>query len=400
MRRERRLLLMPALLLACIGEPEPPPERAVEVAALLPFTGDGAASGGNLEKALLMARDRINEAGGVAGRPLALVSRDTHSDVSRGLVATQQLLSDNKVLAILGPESENLAKLMVPDCQSADMLLLSPGITSPLVSAFIDKGYWFRFSPSGLTLGRALAARLLADGVSRVGILSVLDEYGSAFGGVVAKEFEQGGGTMRATVRFKEGQAGYGAELSAVFAGAPEAVVLVAYPKPGAAILREAIGTWQGRWYFAPMLRSEAFLQNAPPQTLESTVGVSESAAELDTFAAAFSQRWEGDTPMVRAAYYFDALAVLALAIEAAHREYGGVPPRDMVRDRLPLVAGPPGEPVRWDELARGLELVRSGVDIDYLGASGSMDFDAAHDVPALQPRFWTVQGGALVDLP
>ena len=62
------------------------------IGALLPFTGDRSATGANYEEALILATERVNQAGGIAGRPIRLIAKDTHSDVQRGLQSAQALL--------------------------------------------------------------------------------------------------------------------------------------------------------------------------------------------------------------------------------------------------------------------------------------------------------------------
>src|SRR5687767_1358745 len=83
-------------------DPPPPDPNAIVIGALLPFTGDQAASGINLELAALLAAEQINDLGGVGGRPIRIVSRDTHTDLDRGRAALEDLLNEGAV-AILGP---------------------------------------------------------------------------------------------------------------------------------------------------------------------------------------------------------------------------------------------------------------------------------------------------------
>src|SRR4051812_36024984 len=83
--------------------------EGIPIGALLPFTGELAASGTTLERAVLMAMDSINAVGGVAGQPLRLVSRDTHSTLDRGLAAGGELVDGEQVFAVIGPEDSGLA---------------------------------------------------------------------------------------------------------------------------------------------------------------------------------------------------------------------------------------------------------------------------------------------------
>src|SRR5262245_34688174 len=81
-----------APLAACGSDPAPLPADAIVIGSLLPFTGQEAALGANLEQAMLLAVEDVNAAGGVHGRPLALISRDSNSGSARGLDALLELL--------------------------------------------------------------------------------------------------------------------------------------------------------------------------------------------------------------------------------------------------------------------------------------------------------------------
>ena len=79
-------------------------ENALEIGALLPFTGEQGTSGDNVERALLLAAENVNAAGGVAGVHLRIWALDTHSNLTRGLTAAEQLFRRPRLLAIAGPD--------------------------------------------------------------------------------------------------------------------------------------------------------------------------------------------------------------------------------------------------------------------------------------------------------
>ncbi|GIX12304.1 MAG: hypothetical protein KatS3mg118_0263 [Paracoccaceae bacterium] len=73
----------------------------------------------------------------------------------------------------------------------------------------------------------------------------------------------------------------------------------------------------------------------------------------------------------------YDATFLLALAIEKA-----GSADRSKIAAALREVATPPGEVILPGEWAKAKALIAEGKDINYEGATGSLDFDAAGDVP------------------
>ena len=55
------------MMISCMEHPEKMETDTIIIGALLPFTGDIGATGGNIEKALIMIEEEVNKAGGIGG---------------------------------------------------------------------------------------------------------------------------------------------------------------------------------------------------------------------------------------------------------------------------------------------------------------------------------------------
>jgi hypothetical protein len=110
-------------------------------------------------------------------------------------------------------------------------------------------------------------------------------------------------------------------------------------------------------------------------------------------FEAAYEASYGKKPPLPFIDTAYDATYLLALAIEKAGSTDGA-----KVRDALRPIANPPGEPILPGEWAKAKRLIAEGKDIDYVGASGSQNFDAAGDVPGTF-GVWTVKGGEITTL-
>jgi hypothetical protein len=55
---------------------------------------------------------------------------------------------------------------------------------------------------------------------------------------------------------------------------------------------------------------------------------------------------------------------------------------------------------VQWDQLAMGLETVRAGLEVSYVGLSGPLEFDLNGKTPAANTKWWTIAGDDFADLP
>jgi ABC-type branched-subunit amino acid transport system substrate-binding protein len=188
--------------------------------------------------------------------------------------------------------------------------------------------------------------------------------------------------------------------IGAVSRATPDAIVLAA-PADAAA---EFVQSWNAaqsatRFYFPPPLRSNLFIKNTPTNTLEGSQGVAPTvSADAPSYATSFSQRWGGDVPSSDASYARDALALFALAAQAASTQSGGTLSGPAIKDQVAAVSYTPGaEYIGWNELARGLTILRSGQPVNYRGVSGPVDIVNGLIVPGLI-QVWRVEGNQIVD--
>jgi neutral amino acid transport system substrate-binding protein len=388
------------MLSGCASPGEHYPADAIPVGALLPFTGALAATGTNLEHALYQVTEQVNQAGGISGRQVRLVATDTFSDTQRGLDAARQLIANEHVVALIGPEEGDLASALLPLLPTDKVALISGGINLPELSPTQSGGYFFRTTPSNRALGLGLAHKMFDDGVRKAVVFHASDGYGTSFGQIVADQFTSLGGTVTAIIGLGSGQSSFGTEIRTATAGSPDAVVLVTYSNVGAALAQEwTASAGPAHWYLSPSLKTDVFVENAGPGVLDNSAGVAAAvASDSDLFVARFQQRWSGDTPLIEAFFYYDAMALVALALQAAVAH--GLPPDgDGVRTEIRGVStSPMAETVAWFELGNGLSRLRTGASIDYRGASGGVDLDVNGEVGSGLLRLWSVVQDRIVD--
>ncbi|MGC4121662.1 MAG: ABC transporter substrate-binding protein [Myxococcales bacterium] len=399
----RRLvaLWLLALLAGC-------PRAAQEgqaIGVLLPRTGTLADSGGHAESAVLLAAEKVNLAGGVGGKPITLVIKDTRSQGVAGSEAARKLLTDSDdLLAVLGPEEDDVADTLVALAKEKKRVQVSGGVTAVRFATVDDGGYFFRTCPSSRVTANAIVTRMLEDGMDTASFLFVRNDFGVAFISSAAQAYGLHGGTLLSPGTFdvpiavEPGLKDYREVLNEVLSFKPKALLIAADPLTGARLVSD----WKllggnARLYLAPPLMTDAFVQDVPAGALEGAVGVSALSGDADgSFAKAYSEA-VGEQPAQSAYFYYDAMALVALAIERATTLAGGAPDGDQVRAALVDVASPPGTKVHWNELGQALERIRAGEDIDYDGASGEIDFDPAGDVTSKAVGLWRVSASTIV---
>lgn len=386
-------LLLTGMTLGCLeSEPAHEPKDGIRLGALLPYTGELAASGHSIEQGMALAVETVNRAGGVAGQPLVLDIRDTHSDLARGQASATQLIG-NGVSAILGPEEPALARELAPLLRASGVVMISGGI-SARAEPGNEPSLWLRIFPSAKTVTTELAARMRSDGMNSASLLYVDDGYGRTFASLLADKFQALGGVVSDSLPMPRNTS----EPIQFPGGMADAVVLVAYPRAGAlAVSQLSAGGFDGRWYFGPSLDTEEFVLNTPAGLLEGMVGISPAlTADAAEFDEQFRERWSGEQPTLGANFYYDSVAVLALALQEAHTRLGRLPDEQELAVSIRSVSGPPGRTLTWDELAAGLGSLAAGSPVNYRGISGPIDFDRDGDVAQGLVRFWRVERGRI----
>lgn len=381
----------------CSEEEAAPIPEGLRVGLLLPFTGSASATASNLERSALFAADRINAGGGIDGQPLRIISRDTHSDPERGVEAARELVALGAV-AVIGPESADVAEQVAPVLAEENVLFLSPFVGAAADPSRTCSTPWFRLAPSAKALGEALAKQAKAANVPEVAVFYSGSPYDRALGAAAASRFPQLGGKVVVQAELDPDAQSYASEVRrAIDAGVTD-VILAASPRAAALVVNEfdALSRTKPRWFLSPLLKTDLLVQNVAPQALDGALGVAPKIYERDgNFPETFAQRWLGDEPLEGAYFYYDATALLAIAL--AKSAYSDTKPE--LNPAMLEAAGPPGEAVRWNELDVGLQRLSEGEDMYYTGLTGPLRLERCGGRATGITSTWTVEAGRIVDL-
>src|SRR6266571_1251534 len=121
------LLVLPVLAYAFGDE--------VVVGFMVPLTKKGASYGVQSRAATEIAVEEINAQGGVGGRKLVAITKDTEGDNALGIQLARQLIEKDQVVAIHGPQWSAVSEAVFPICERSKILCFSPTSTKPGVSA-------------------------------------------------------------------------------------------------------------------------------------------------------------------------------------------------------------------------------------------------------------------------
>ncbi len=251
---------------------------------------------------------------------------------------------DGAFVALGGTVSDE-AKEMVPVAEKYDRVLLSPSATSPELTDMSRN--LFRLAPSALTAGNKMADFAYRSlGLQTVVVLAEAKSYAQGIQQAFSSAFETHGGEVLELIELPPHTSDLGGLIGRVMTLAPDAVYLAAYESRIAAMIRELRKLdFQGR-----ILTTHAFASpSAIARVGDDAEGVilTQSVFEPDSehahvqkFVNAYRQRY-GETPDLFAAEGYDAMRVLAVALEARHAVASGLPRglRDEIKE-FPGVTG------------------------------------------------------------
>jgi len=338
----------------------------------------------------------INALGGVQGESLEMVIADSQCDAKAAVDAANKLTNIERVTAIVGAvcSTATIGSAQAVAIPSG-VVMLSPSSTAPAITDLDDQDRVFRVAPSDSYQGVALAGLALDRGYRKVAMTYANDDYNAGLAEVFRESFVAQGGTIVADQSHEPKKPSYRAELATLARGDADALVLFAYyGDSGINIVRQSLENgFFDKFVGAdgmvdPSVIAEIGAANLSGNAVFTAAGSDDSTDSFRAFASRLAHVG-GDPRSPYVASSYDAVVLLALALEKA-----GTTDRSSVSRALRSVASGPGVKVGPHNLALAFEEVRAGREINYEGASGSLDFDPNGDVAGVYTRYDVTPGG------
>jgi len=341
----------------------------VKIGIILGFTGPlesiTPAMGAGAELAMKEVTDSGLLLGGMTVVPVRADS--TCIDAGAATAAAERLITSDGIKAIVGGDCSGvtgaiLSNVAVPN----GIVMISPSATSPGLSTAEDNGLFFRTAPSDARQGVVMTEILLEEGITEVAISYVNNDYGKGLADAFAAAYEAAGGKITINTAHEDQKADYSAEVGALAAAGGQRLVVAGYVDGGGSgIVRAALDTGAFDSFHFPDGMVGAGLEERFGTEIDGSTGQfpgtdSPGAAKYAEIVAGAFDNTGAFSPES-----YDAAALIMLAMQAA----GSVESTDLAAHVMD-VANAPGEQIFPGELAKALELIKAGTDIDYQGAS------------------------------
>jgi len=125
-----------------------------------------------------MLIDKINAAGGINGRELQLIVKDSGASPEKALSMAKQLIEEEKVLAIIGPSTSGETMAIKKVCQDSKMILVSCAAAEDIVNPLAS--YVFKIPQKDSDAARLIYKAMKARGISKIGVVVSSDGFGKA----------------------------------------------------------------------------------------------------------------------------------------------------------------------------------------------------------------------------
>ncbi|WP_296764886.1 ABC transporter substrate-binding protein [Sediminimonas sp.] len=376
----------------------------LKVGLLLPFTGQYAWVGENVQPVARMIAEEVNTSGGIGGREISFVQGDTEGVVDAGTTAAQKLINVDNVMALVGPTSLSFSgsKNLIID-NGVPMVTPTAG-TTELDRACRD--VCFRTVPSDALGGRAIAraatdAQYLAEGAStwENPVLMVAQSPAMvSFLEPIERSFADYGTEVARVIEFTPGKPSYRAEVQEALGANPDGIVLVAAPEDSARVMTNAFQSgYDGDWFVTQDQTNADYIDLASAELVEGIYGLEEVASEEgQALNRAFEERYQdyaGEEVKIFGTNTYDAMNVVALAMLSDHMDDGEIT-RATLAEHIRAVSDPGEDKTQVTSYTEGKQALQAGEKIDYRGLVGPIDFDDWGNIAA-PFGIRQVQGGA-----
>ncbi len=214
--------------------------EAIQIGEYGSMTGSEATFGISTHRGIEMAIEEKNKAGGVKGRQLNLISLDNQGKTGESAAAVTRLITQNKVVAILGEVASSRSLEAAPIAQQYKVPMISPSSTNPKVTEVGDQIFRVCFIDpfQGTVMAKFAIENLKA---KKVAILrDVKSDYSVGLASYFAETLKAMGGEIVADQSYQSGDIDFKGQLTALRTKKPEAIFVPGYYTEVGLIARQA----------------------------------------------------------------------------------------------------------------------------------------------------------------
>jgi branched-chain amino acid transport system substrate-binding protein len=150
----------------------------VKIGAIFSQTGPASFLGAPEAKTAQMLADQLNAKGGVLGRKVELIIKDSAGSPEKAVSFARQLIEEEKVLAIIGPSTSGETMQIKPICEENKMILVSCAAAETIVNPLAK--YVFKTPQKDSQAVTWIYRTMKEKGITKIAVLTGNDGFGAA----------------------------------------------------------------------------------------------------------------------------------------------------------------------------------------------------------------------------
>ena len=325
----------------------------IVVGFMVPLTKKGASYGVQSRAAAEVAVEEINAAGGIGGKKLTIVTKDTEGDNALAIQLARQLIEKDQVIANHGPQWSAEAEAVFPICERSKILCFSPTSTKPGVSAPYMWAFRNTVDENVLVPQTLTWVKANYPWVKKAAILTdIKDAYSKSLGhDTFRPKLKEFGIQVVEDVDYVTGDTDFSAHITKIKAKHPDLIAIGGTWVEAANMMKEAEKQdLKVLWVGGVGLGNARIVENtgkASEGAVHNATYDKDAKSEMNqSYVKRLLAKVPKETPHWPAANCYDAMKILAQAIKAAN--VGNTPKtleadRKKVRDALAAVKDFPG---------------------------------------------------------
>lgn len=167
-----------ALLATAFLAPRALADDTIKVGALLAVTGPAAFLGAPEARTLEMLVEQANARGGILGKRIQLIVKDTGASPEKAISFAKQLIEEEKVIAIIGPTTSGETMAVKGIAEEGKTILLSCAAAEVIVQPVAR--YVFKTPQKDSHAVLKIFMQMKKMGISRIGVLTSNTGFGKA----------------------------------------------------------------------------------------------------------------------------------------------------------------------------------------------------------------------------
>ncbi|MCC8126588.1 MAG: ABC transporter substrate-binding protein [Clostridiales bacterium] len=309
----------------------------IRIGMVNPMSGDNALYGMDQSRAMNLAFEEINAAGGAYGATFSIEEYDDQGDPQNSAKGAQKFVDDESILAVIGSSLSSCTLAMNPIIDDGGLVDMVVSSSSPSLMGVSD--YFFRMSVQDNQVGPQIAKVILDEGYTDIVVLYPNNDYGINLAENLVAYAEENGGNILDSIDYNASDQDFTAILTTVKNKNPQAVALCGTVTDSSLLISQMskLGIDCFKMGGTSLYNTNAI--NIAGDALEGvgciSVYISSNPdTRVQEFVAKYEEKYD-ETPDAFAALAYDMAYVLYEASMDAMDANGGEISRDSLRDAI-----------------------------------------------------------------